>query len=97
MAYAVKRASAPTTAIFTGSTNVITSRFYVKNFGVVHFDPHYDASTRIHIHMFYRPPAGILGRVFAEAFGADAGQVLDQDLKRLKYLFEKLCHSLCPI
>ena len=60
----------------------------IKNFGVAHFDPHYDASTRVHIRMFYRPPAGILGRFFAELFGADAGQVLDQDLKRLKYLFE---------
>jgi len=55
---------------------------------VVHFHPNYDASTRINIHMFYRPPAGILGRFFAELLGADAGQILDQDLKRLKYLFE---------
>lgn len=60
----------------------------IKNFGIVHFDPHYDASTRVHIRMFYRPPAGILGRFFAELFGADAAQVLDEDLKRLKYLFE---------
>jgi len=60
----------------------------IKNFGVVRVDPLYDASTRIHIRMFYRPPAGILGRFFAELLGADAEQVLDQDLKRLKYLFE---------
>ena len=60
----------------------------VGNFGVVHFDPHYDASTRIHIRMFYRPPAGIFGRFFAEILGQDAPQILDQDLKRLKYLFE---------
>lgn len=62
----------------------------IGNFGVVHFDPNYDASTRINIRMFYRPPAGILGRFFAEILGADAGQILDQDLKRLKYLFENV-------
>jgi uncharacterized membrane protein len=61
----------------------------IGNFGIVRFDPNYDASTRIKIRMFYRPPAGILGRFFAEMLGADAGQILDQDLKRLKYLFEK--------
>jgi uncharacterized membrane protein len=60
----------------------------VGNFGIVRFDPNYDASTRINIRMFYRPPAGILGRFFAELLGADADQILDQDLKRLKYLFE---------
>ena len=61
----------------------------VGNFGIVHFDPHYDASTSIDISMFYRPPAGILGKFFAELFGADAQQILNEDLKRLKYLFEK--------
>jgi uncharacterized membrane protein/gas vesicle protein len=60
----------------------------IGNFGAVHFDPHYDASTRIEVRMFYRPPAGILGKFFAELFGADAQQILTQDLKRLKYLFE---------
>ena len=39
--------------------------------------------------MFYRPPAGILGRFFAELLGADAGNILDHDLKLLKYMFEK--------
>jgi uncharacterized membrane protein len=38
--------------------------------------------------MFYRPPAGILGRFFAELFGPNPKQILDQDLKRLKYIFE---------
>lgn len=61
----------------------------IANFGVAHFDAHYDASTRINIRMFYRPPAGILGKFFAEMVGADAEKILDQDLKRLKYMFEK--------
>ena len=38
--------------------------------------------------MFYRPPAGILGRFLAELFGADPKKVLDQDLTRLKRIFE---------
>ena len=61
----------------------------IGNFGMVRFDPIYDASTRIHIRMFYRPPAGILGRFFAELFGADPGKILGEDLKQLKYLFER--------
>ncbi len=61
----------------------------IANFGVAHFDAHYDATTRISIRMFYRPPAGILGKFFAEMVGADAEKILDQDLKRLKYMFEE--------
>jgi len=60
----------------------------ISNFGIAHFDPHYDASTRINIRMFYRPPAGVVGKFFAEMLGADAHQILDIDLKRLKFLFE---------
>jgi uncharacterized membrane protein len=61
----------------------------VGNFGVARFDPNYDASTRLHIRMFYRPPAGILGRFIADLFGANPGKVLSADLKRMKALFEK--------
>lgn len=61
----------------------------VGNFGIARFDPNYDASTRVHIRMFYRPPAGILGRFLAELFGTDPKKVLDQDLARLKRIFEK--------
>jgi uncharacterized membrane protein len=60
----------------------------VGNFGIARFDPNYDASTRLRIRMFYRPPAGILGRFLADLFGANPGKVLDQDLKALKTLFE---------
>lgn len=61
----------------------------VGNLGFVRVDPNYDASTRVLVRMFYRPPAGILGRFIAEMFGVDAKKVLAQDLKRLKTLFEK--------
>jgi uncharacterized membrane protein len=61
----------------------------VGNLGFVRVDPNYDASTRVLVRMFYRPPAGILGRFIAEILGVDAKKVLAQDLKRLKTLFEK--------
>jgi uncharacterized membrane protein len=60
----------------------------VGNFGKVRFDPNYDASTRVRVRMFYRPPAGILGRFLAEILGADPRTVLRQDLQRMKMLFE---------
>jgi len=60
----------------------------VGNFGIARFDPHYDASTRLHVRMFYRPPAGILGRFLAEWLGSDPRKVLQQDLKRLRLRFE---------
>jgi uncharacterized membrane protein len=60
----------------------------IANFGTAHFDPNYDASTRLHVHMFYRPPAGILGRFAAEMFGSDPRSILRDDLRRLKWLFE---------
>jgi uncharacterized membrane protein len=58
------------------------------NFGVARFDPNYDASTRLHVRMFYRPPAGLLGRFLAELLGADPKRVLEEDLQRLKRRFE---------
>jgi len=61
----------------------------IGNFGIARFDPNYDASTRVRIRMFYRPPAGILGRFVAEMFGSAPAKVLDQDLRRMKFLFEK--------
>jgi uncharacterized membrane protein len=60
----------------------------VGNFGVARFDANYDASTRLHVRMFYRPPAGLLGRFLAELFGADPKKVLEQDLQRLKHRLE---------
>ncbi|MBZ5523685.1 MAG: SRPBCC family protein [Acidobacteriia bacterium] len=60
----------------------------IGNFGIVRFHPDYDATTRVNIRMFYRPPAGILGRFLADLLGADAGDILDQDLNNLKAIFE---------
>jgi uncharacterized membrane protein len=66
----------------------------VGNFGIVHFDPNYDASTRVRVRMFYRPPAGILGRFVAELFGSAPHKVLEQDLRRMKFLCEKDASAL---
>jgi uncharacterized membrane protein len=60
----------------------------VGNFGIARFDPNYDASTRVHVRMFYRPPAGILGRFLAEVLGSDPKKVLRQDLQQFKMRFE---------
>lgn len=61
----------------------------VGNWGVARFDPNYDGSTRLHIQMSYEPPAGMLGHLVAELFGADPKSALDEDLARLKSLFER--------
>jgi uncharacterized membrane protein len=61
----------------------------VANAGVVRFDPNYDASTRLHVQMAYEPPAGVLGHVIAELLGADPKSALDEDLVRVKSLFEQ--------
>lgn len=60
----------------------------VPNSGVVRLDPNYDASTRVHVRMSYHPPAGTLGHLVAELFGDDPKAALDDDLIRLKSLFE---------
>lgn len=61
----------------------------VPNSGVVRLDPNYNATTRVQIRMSYQPPAGELGHVMAELFGADPKTALDEDLVRLKSLFEQ--------
>ncbi len=61
----------------------------VGNAGVVRLDPNYDGSTRLHIRMSYQPPAGLVGHWIAELFGADPKSALDEDLARLKSLFER--------
>lgn len=37
----------------------------------------------------YDPPAGLVGHVLAEIFGVDPKQALDDDMARLKSLFEE--------
>lgn len=59
----------------------------IENEGVVRFEEE-NGGTRVHVHMFYRPPAGVLGHAFARVFGADPKHAIDDDLLRLKSLLE---------
>ena len=44
--------------------------------------------TRLDVNLSYNPPAGGLGHAVASLFGSDPKQMLDDDLNRLKTLFE---------
>ena len=60
----------------------------VKTAGIVQFHPNPDGSTRITVRMSYTPPAGAVGHTVATLFGANPKQAMDEDLMRLKSLFE---------
>jgi uncharacterized membrane protein len=60
----------------------------VDNSGVVRLDKQ-DGGTRVHIQMSYNPPTGIVGHYLAELLGVDPKRALDDDLVRLKSLFEE--------
>jgi uncharacterized membrane protein len=60
----------------------------VRSTGRVRFDPNPDGSTRITVQMQYTPPAGALGHAVAKIFGTDPKQAMDEDMVRLKSLFE---------
>ena len=60
----------------------------IENSGQVRFDVNPDGSTRITIRMSYNPPAGMVGHAVASLFGADPKREIDDDLVRLKSLFE---------
>lgn len=60
----------------------------VRSTGRVRFDSNPDGSTRITVQMSYTPPAGALGHAVAKLFGADPKQAMDEDMVRLKSLFE---------
>jgi uncharacterized membrane protein len=44
--------------------------------------------THVDVHMGYTPPAGVLGHAVASLFGTNPKQAMDEDLMRLKSLFE---------
>lgn len=59
----------------------------VDNSGRVRFEPEGEA-TRVHVHMHYAPPGGVLGHAVAKAFGVDPRSQMDDDLQRMKSLIE---------
>jgi uncharacterized membrane protein len=60
----------------------------VDHAGSVHFEPDPHGGTKVTVIMEYRPPVGKLGAEIARMFGAEPGQIVEQDLRRLKQLLE---------
>ncbi|HET8548187.1 MAG TPA: SRPBCC family protein [Bryobacteraceae bacterium] len=60
----------------------------IRNAGIVRFDPTPNGGTRVHIRFSYNPPAGAVGHAVAWLLGRDAGREMEDDLLRLKSLFE---------
>jgi uncharacterized membrane protein len=63
------------------------ARSVVGTTGRIRLEPD-GAGTRVEIHMFYNPPAGMIGHALASLFGVDPKQALDDDMLRLKSLLE---------
>ena len=60
----------------------------VKTSGMVRFRQNPVGGTRVTVHLNYTPPAGVIGHAVAALFGTDPKQAMDEDLVRLKSLFE---------
>jgi uncharacterized membrane protein len=60
----------------------------VRTAGWVRFQQNESGGTTVHIQFTYNPPAGVIGHVIASLFGADPKHALDDDMARLKSLFE---------
>ncbi|MNK82881.1 Polyketide cyclase / dehydrase and lipid transport [compost metagenome] len=61
----------------------------VGNTGAIHLQANPDGSTRLHIQLSYRPPAGVLGHALATLFGTDPKHEMDDDLARMKLLIQQ--------
>jgi uncharacterized membrane protein len=62
---------------------------HVKHAGSIWFKPApQDGATEIYFQMLYRVPGGKLTKLIAELFGEEPGQVLREDLRRLRMLME---------
>lgn len=59
----------------------------VRNCGSVRFEPA-NGGTRVHVRMFYNPVGGVFSHSLAHLLGADPRHALDEDMVRLKSLFE---------
>jgi uncharacterized membrane protein len=61
----------------------------VKTSGRVQFHENPNGGTRITVTMDYTPPAGVLGHAVATLLGENPRQQMNDDLNRLKHLFEQ--------
>jgi uncharacterized membrane protein len=59
----------------------------VQHGGTIHFEPD-GSGTRVSVHMFYTPPAGVVGHAVASLFNADPKRQMDDDLMRMKAFVE---------
>jgi uncharacterized membrane protein len=60
----------------------------MRSGGIVRFQSTEDGATRIHLLISYNPPAGAVGHALATLFGVWPKEMLDEDLVRMKSLFE---------
>jgi uncharacterized membrane protein len=60
----------------------------IRNAGIIRFESTADGGTRVHLLMSYNPPAGAIGHAVATLFGVGPKDALDEDLVRMKSLFE---------
>lgn len=60
----------------------------VDNAGSVQFESLSGGSTRVHVALSYRPPAGALGAAVAKMFGEEPSQQIAEDLQKFKQSFE---------
>lgn len=61
----------------------------VKSAGAVRFKMGREGGTHVTVKMSYNPPAGAVGHAVASLFGVDPKQAMDDDLARMKSLFEE--------
>jgi uncharacterized membrane protein len=62
----------------------------VVHHGEIHFERLGDGATRLSIHMAYEPPGGALGHAVSGLFRGDPKRLMDEDLVRMKSLFEDI-------
>jgi uncharacterized membrane protein len=60
----------------------------IRQAGAMHFEANADGGTRVHIHLTYNPPAGVIGHTVAKLFGRDPRHQMNADLARLKTTIE---------
>src|SRR5205823_5987235 len=61
----------------------------IRNAGIIRFQSTSDGGTRVHVLMSYNPPAGAIGHALATLFGVGPKNALNEDIPRLKSLFEQ--------
>src|SRR5262249_34676551 len=60
----------------------------VDTVGSVHFNPHGDNATGVHVELQYLPPAGTAGAAFAKLMAKDPAKQVKEDLQRIKQNLE---------